>query len=48
MIVVVHGQLKKSGVLLVVNVAVIPDAVQVSLPFQRRSMLRWRKKEHAV
>jgi hypothetical protein len=48
MIVVAHGQLKKSGVPLVVNVAVIPDAVQVSLQFHKRSMMRWRKREHAV
>jgi hypothetical protein len=48
MTVVVLGQLKKNGVPLVVNVAVIPDAVQVSSQFHKRSMMRWRKRERAV
>jgi hypothetical protein len=47
-IVVVQGQLKKSVVPLVVNVAVNPDAVQASLQFHKRSMMRWRKRERAV
>jgi hypothetical protein len=47
-IVVVQGQLKKSVVPLVVNVAVIPDAEQASLQFRKRSMMRWRKRERAV